>query len=265
MHITGRVFVVTGGGNGIGREVVRALLLRGAEVAVVDVSADALAETARIAGGGDRVSTHQVDLSQRDAVLALPEAVLAAHGRIDGVLNVAGIIQRFAPVHQLTHEEVRRVVDVNLWGVLHMVEAFLPVLLERPAAALVNVSSMGSYVAVPGQTVYGATKAAVAQLTDGLWAELRGTNVAVTTVYPGGVATDIAGNSGTAMPGMDATDVPMQLTTPESAARQIVEAMEAGRYRVMVGNDAKGLHWAVRLAPKRTTALVAKKLAVLVR
>ncbi len=264
MELTHKVFLVTGGGNGIGREVVLALLAKGARVAACDLSADGLAETARLAAVGDRLSTHPLDVSDNDAVGAAIAEVSATHGQLDGVVNVAGIIQPFVPVKDLERSVIEKVMAVNFWGVVNVTTAALPVLLERPSASITNVSSMGSFIAVPGQTVYGASKAAVAQFTYGLWAELRETNVAVTVVLPGGVGTDIAANSGADTAVMDASDAPMELTTPASAARQIVEGIESGAYRVLVGKDAKGLDFLTRLMPKRANALIAKKLASLV-
>jgi len=264
MQIKDSVFVVTGGGNGIGREVVIGLLDRGGRVAAVDLRPDSLAETARLAAVGDRLSTHTLDITDRAAVAALPAAVLAAHGQVDGLLNVAGIIQQFVPFAELSFEEIERVLSVNLWGVLHTTKTFLPLLLERPAACVVNVSSMGGLAPVPGQTIYGASKAAVKLLTEGLYAELMGTNVAVTTVFPGGVGTGIADNSGAAIPGVDLdSDLAANLTSPADAGRQIVEGVEKGSYRVVIGRDARMLDLLTRLVPRRATELVAKKMASL--
>lgn len=264
MQIKERTFVVTGGGNGIGREVVLGLLSRG-RVAAVDLRADSLEETARLAGAGDRLSTHTVDITDRAAVTALPADVLARHGQVDGLLNVAGIIQQFVPFAELSYAEIERVLSVNLWGVLHTTKAFLPLLLERPAACVVNVSSMGGLAPVPGQTIYGASKAAVKLLTEGLYAELLGTDVAVTVVFPGGVGTAIADNSGASIPGVDPdSDLAANLTTPEDAGRQVIEGVEKGSYRVVIGRDARMLDRLSRLAPRRATELIAKKMASLV-
>jgi short-subunit dehydrogenase len=264
MQIQGKVFVVTGGGNGIGREVVLGLLSRGGRVAAVDLRADSLEETDRLAVAGDRLSSHTVDITDRAAVADLPAAVLAAHGQVDGLLNVAGIIQQFVPFADLSFEEIERVLSVNLWGVLHTTKIFLPHLLDRPAACVVNVSSMGGLAPVPGQTIYGASKAAVKLLTEGLYAELMGTNVAVTTVFPGGVGTEIADNSGAAIPGVDPdSDLAANLTSPADAGRQIVEGVEKGSYRVVIGRDARMLDLLTRLVPRRATELVAKKMASL--
>jgi len=266
MELRERVFVVTGGGNGIGREVVRALLRRGARVAAVDLRGDSLEETARELDAAERLSIHAVDVTDRAAVAELPSAVLAHHGQIDGLLNVAGIIQQFVPFAKLDYAEMERVLAVNLWGVLHTTKELLPHLVERPQACIVNVASMGGLAPVPGQTVYGASKAAVKLFTEGLYAELMDSNVAVTVVIPGGVGTDIAGNSGARVPGADATaeDMGAGLTTPQEAARQIVEAVERGPFRVVIGRDARMLDRLSRLAPRRATELIARKMARLI-
>lgn len=265
MQISDKVFVVTGAGNGIGREVVLRLIAGGARVAAVDLSEEGLAETQALAGaGGEQVSLHPLNVTDRAAVMALPDQVVEAHGSVDGVVNVAGIIQPFVPFAELAYEQMERVFAVNYWGTSNMCEAFLPHLLARPAASLVNVASMGALVPVPGQSVYGASKAAVKHLTEGLYAELQGTDVAVTNVVPGGVATNITGNSGVDIPGQASTDdAPTSLTSPDEAGRLIVEGIETGAYRVLIGKDAKMLDRLSRLSPKRATELVAKKMASL--
>ncbi|WP_454083431.1 SDR family NAD(P)-dependent oxidoreductase [Georgenia sp. Marseille-Q6866] len=266
MDIAGKVFVVTGGGNGIGRAVVLDLLARGAGVAAVDVSEAALAETAALAGNAGLFSTHVVDLADRDAVEALPEAVIAAHGQVDGVLNVAGIIQRFVPVNDLSYEEVEKVMAVNYWGVVHMCKAFLPHLLERPAASIVNVGSMGGLSPVPGQSVYGASKAAVKLFTEGLYAELLDTPVAVTVVFPGAIATNISANSGVGgKRDPEAGDTKMRMTTAQDAASQLVAAVEKGSYRATIGSDARMIDLLSRLMPRRTTEMVTKKMGAMLQ
>lgn len=266
MQLNGAVLAVTGGGNGIGREVVLELLRRGARVAAIDLRAEGLAETAVAAAAGERLSTHAVDVTDADAVEMLPEQVIAAHGALDGLVNVAGVIQKFVPFIELDRSEMERVVAVNLWGTVNTCQSFLPVLLERPRASLVNVSSMGGLAPVPGQTMYGASKAAVKLFSEGLYAEMRGTNVAVTTVFPGGVATGIADNSGATMPGQQerAADAASKLTTAASAASQIVDGIEKGAFRVVIGSDAKMLDRLTRLAPRKAVEIIAAKMASLI-
>lgn len=267
MHITDNVFVVTGGGNGIGREVVLALLARGGRVAAVDLSREGLDATVGLAttASPDRLSTHVIDLTDRADVETLPDAVREAHGRVDGLVNVAGIIQPFVKFADLGYPQMEKVLAVNLWGVIHTCKAFVPHLVQRREACIVNVSSMGALAPVPGQTMYGASKAAVKLFTEGLYAELRTTTVAVTVVFPGAVSTGIAQNSGVSVPGMDEApaDLAKNLTSAPEAARQIVEGIEKGSYRVVIGRDARGLDRLSRLSPQRATDLIAKKMASL--
>lgn len=275
MQITDKVFVVTGAGNGIGREVALELLRRGASVAGVDLREDALAEAAALAGAGDRFSQHALDITDQDAVDLLPMQVAAQHGHVDGLLNVAGIIQKFVHFKELELDEMRKVMDVNFWGTVYVNKAFLPHLTARPEASLVNVSSMGGFLPVPGQTVYGASKAAVKLLTEGLYSELRDTTVKASIVFPGAIATNITGNSGVTSPGgaaspedaaVKAESSKLQPLPASEAATIIVDqAVEKGRYRVTVGKDAAMLDRMVRIAPQKATDFIAKKMASLVK
>ncbi len=266
MQIDNKVFVVTGGGNGMGREVVLGLLARNARVAAVDLNEAGLAETAALAGAGDRLTTHALNVSDRKAVLALPAAVKKAHGQVDGVLNVAGIIQPFVKIAELDFDVIERVMNVNFWGVVNMSKAFLPELLARPQSALLNVSSMGGFLPVPGQAAYGASKAAVKLFTEALYAESQGTSLAVTVVFPGGVGTNITKNSGVDTSKMEAamSGAKMPKTvTPADAGRQIIEGLEKGAYRVRIGGDAKFMDRFSRLAPRRATLLIADQMKAL--
>ncbi|MDO7882605.1 SDR family NAD(P)-dependent oxidoreductase [Salinibacterium soli] len=263
MQISDKVFVVTGGGNGMGREVVLGLIARGARVAAVDLSEDGLAETARLAAAPEgRLTTHALSVSDRPAVLALPDQVIAAHGQVDGVFNVAGIIQPFVKLVDLDFDAIERVMNVNFWGTVNVTKAFLPHLLQRPAAGILNVSSMGGFLPVPGQAAYGASKAAVKLFTEALFAETQGTPVAVTVVFPGGVGTNITQNSGVAMPaGAEAMAAKAPKTvTPADAGRQIIEGFERGDFRVRIGSDAKFMDRYARLSPKRATLLIANQM-----
>lgn len=150
MNVQGKVFVVTGAGNGIGREVTLQLLAKGARVAGIDLNEQGLAETAKLANAGGHLTTHVVNITDRDATAVLPATVLEAHGQVDGLINIAGVIQKFVRVIDLPFSEIEKVMNVNFWGIINMVKAFLPVLIERPDASLVNISSMGAYAPVPG-------------------------------------------------------------------------------------------------------------------
>lgn len=264
MQISDKVFVVTGGGNGMGREVVLGLLARGARVAAVDLSETGLAETAQLAAAPEgRLTTHALNVADRKAVLALPDQVVTAHGQVDGLLNVAGIIQPFVKINELDFDVIERVMNVNFWGTVNMSKAFLPHLLARPEAGLLNVSSMGGFLPVPGQAAYGASKAAVKLFTEALFAETQGTSLAVTIVFPGGVGTNITKNSGVDTSRLEAATAggkPRKTTSPADAGRQIIEGLEKGAFRVVIGGDAKFMDRFARFSPKRATLLIADQM-----
>lgn len=266
MKVANRVFVVTGAGNGIGREVALGLARRGGRVVGIDRSQEALRETADAVmgeSGAGKFGSFTVDLTDRAHIAELPELIVREFGQVDGVINVAGIIQRFVPVADLDIAEIERVMNINFWGTLLMNKAFLPLLLKRPEACLVNVSSMGALVPVPGQGAYGASKSAVAMLTETLYAELRTTNVAVTLVYPGAINTNIAANSGVEIPNMQASGGDMKMTPAPEAASEIIDAIENGTFRVLIGSDARNLDRMSRLMPTKAIGIVAKQMAKL--
>jgi NAD(P)-dependent dehydrogenase (short-subunit alcohol dehydrogenase family) len=261
MEFNDKVVVVTGGGNGIGRQVVLELLRRGARVAAVDIREESLDETAGLAVAGDRLATFAVDITDRAATEELPGKVIAAHGTVDGLINVAGIIQPFVKLNELGYDVIERVMNVNLYGTIHMVKAFLPHLLERPAAHIANVSSMGGFLPVPGQTIYGASKAAVKLMTEGLYAELLDTNVGVSVIFPGAVGTEITANSGVEIPNVSPEQASaIKTTSPEDAARIILDGIESGVLHIFVGRDSRTMNLLTRVAPRRATHLIYKQM-----
>jgi len=262
MQVDGKVIVVTGAGNGVGRAVTIEALRRGARVAGVDISQAGLDETARLADAGDRFVTFVVDITDRAAVAALPDAVADRFGAVDGLIHLAAIIHPFEKVKDLDDAVIERVIDVNWWGTLYLDRAFLPVLLERPEGHIVNTSSMGGFVPVPGQTIYGASKAAVKLLTEGLIAECRGTHVHVTVVIPGGMATNMPANSGVsvAIDPEQAAKLARNLTTPEAAADAILDGMGKNAYRVLVGRDARTMDLLYRINPRGAASLIARQM-----
>ncbi len=267
MKLSSKTIVITGGGSGIGRALTLAALSRGARVAAVDLRAEGLKETAALANAGDRLSTHVADITDRAAVAALPDAVAKAHGGIDGLINNAGVIQPFVPVSDLTLDQIDRLMTINLTGPINVTKAFLPVLLARPEAHIANVSSMGGFIPFPGQTIYSAAKAAVKLLTEGLYAELLDTNVGVSVIMPGAVATNISVNSGVDMGAMGATDskAASRALPAENAAKIILDGIEAGRLHILVGKDAKMLNKLVRIAPAWAIRFIQKQMKSLLQ
>lgn len=266
MHIAHKIFVVTGAGSGIGRELSLQLLRLGANVAGVDIHPAALAETQKIAGlGEDRFKGFELDISDKEKVARFPAEVLQHFGAVDGIINNAGIIQHFKRVNDLSDEEINRVFNVNFYGTLYLTRAFLPLFLERPEAHIVNISSMGGFLPVPGQTIYGAAKAAVKLFTEGLYAELKGTNVHVTVVFPGAIATNISENSGLGKPKGDVSESKIKPLAADKAAAIIIEGIEKNQFRVLVGSDAKFLDFLYRLRPQYATDFIQKKMSALMK
>lgn len=264
MQVNGKVMVVTGGGDGIGREIVTLLLQKGATVAAVDVREDALEATrASVGGHAERLSTHVADITDRDRVFSLPAEVVDLHGTVDGLINNAGVIQPFVKVNELEMATIDRILSINLVGPINMTKAFLPTLLARPVAHIANVSSMGGFLPVPGQAIYGTAKAGVKLFTEALHSELAETNVGVTVIFPGGVGTKINENSGVDVPNIDpaqAEKMASRTTSPADAARMIVEGIEGAEFRVLVGSDAKMMDRLSRMNPKFATGFIAKQM-----
>lgn len=259
MKVYSKIFVVTGGGNGIGQQIVLGLLNRGAAVAAVDINMNGLNATRNHAGSlAGKLSLHQTDISNRESVAQLVAEVIGHHGCIDGIINNAGIIHPFKPINELDYGVIERVVNVNLYGVINITKAFLPLLLDRPEAHIVNVSSMGGILAFPNQSIYGASKAAVKVISEGLLTELRDTNVGVTVVYPGAIGTDITKNCGAHDEKFDKVQRMYGGTPPQTAARRIIDAVESGRFKVFIGIDAMILNVLYRISPKLTVLLLGR-------
>lgn len=265
MKVNGKVLVVTGAGNGMGREVTLELLRRGAKVAGLDINAEWLEETKKLAGDtAKNFSAHTANITDRTRVAELPTEIEAKLGKIDALVNIAGIIQPFVKVNELEFAAIDRVMSVNFFGPLNLIKTFLPGLLTRPEAHILNVSSMGSYAPVPGQTLYGASKAAINQLTEGLRSELKETNVNLTLVWPGAIGTNISANSGVSFGSGEMTEAQRKaaskVTAPADAGRMMVEAIESNAKRIYVGSDAKMMGRLTRMSTDFAANLIYKNM-----
>lgn len=265
MKASNKVIVVTGAGSGMGRELTVQLVKKGAKVAMVDINSEGMAETAKLAGEGS-CSSHVVDISSKEAVTALVGDVIKAHGTVDGIINNAGIIQPFIPVNELGYDKIERIMNINFYGTLYMTKEFLPELLKKNEGHVVNISSMGGFIPFPGQTFYGASKAAVKLLTEGLYAELKDTNVHVTVVHPGAVNTNITANSGVqskAEADASKEEQAKMAMSAEAAAATIIKGMEENKFRVLVGKDASFLDKFYRFNPRKAVHFIVKKMSAM--
>ncbi len=263
LELAGRTTVITGAASGMGADIARQLAAAGAHLALVDHNAEALdALVAEITDAGAPaavtphvVTSHVVDLRDDEAVLAAAAEITAAHPRVNALITCAGS-SMLGTLDQLTMEEMRWLVDVNLWGTVSITKALLPALRAQPAAHITHLASVYALAAPAGRIPYSLSKFAVRGFSEALRHELEGTSVSVGAVYPAGVRTGIIlhGRYAAAIdPAVAqraaAAQAAMYHTEPADAAARIVRATERRRPRVMVGREARLIDVLTRLAP----------------
>ncbi len=257
-----KVAAITGAASGMGRELALALARRGCHLALSDIDAAGLAETAtaaRQANASVRISTAQVDTADRAAVYAWADQTAAQHGRVNLVFNNAGVALS-ATLEQVRREDFEWLMAINFWGVVWGTQAFLPHLRASGEGHVVNTSSLFGLLAMPLNGCYNASKFAVRGYTEALRMELElgRAPVSATCVHPGGVRTRIARSarmdaSTATLLGCDPEqaraefDKLLDTTSAESAALQILRAVERNQRRVLVGRDARWADKLVRL------------------
>lgn len=249
------VAVVTGASSGIGRALARRLDEEQYRLVVCDVNEAGLRETqAMLKNGSQRVI---FDVSKRPDVEKMAADVLAQHGRIDLVINNAGVSVD-APIAEVAYEDFEWLFGINFWGVVYGTKAFLPKMLEQKSGTIVNVSSVFGLIAHPGQGTYNASKFAVRGFTETLWRELEGTGVHAVSVHPGGVKTNIVRSARVPRTVNDEAKRQqfnkrfdkLAMTTPEKAAEIIMRGVHDKKRRVMVGVDSQLIQLTQRLFPE---------------
>ncbi|MFI9320999.1 SDR family oxidoreductase [Kitasatospora aureofaciens] len=255
----GRLVVVTGGGSGIGRATALAFAEDGAQVVVCDLDLAAAERTAELASLiGPQAHAYRVDVSDGAAVDAFAQRVAAEHGVPDVVVNNAGI-GHSGTFLQTTEKEWQRVLDVNLWGVIHGCRAFGALMADRGQGGhIVNVSSAAAYLPSKALTAYATSKAAVFMLSDCLRAEFVGHGIGVSTICPGIVNTNITRTSTfsastaaeqTAKQARAARLYARRGFPPEKVATAILAAVRTGKPVVPVTPEAKAARLLSRLSP----------------
>jgi short-subunit dehydrogenase len=261
--VRAKVAVVTGAGSGIGRQLALELARRGARLALSDVDEAGLGETADQAKAlGAEVHTSRLDVADRQAVRDYAEVVAEHFGVVHQIYNNAGVASS-GSILEGEWEEYDHVLGINLYGVVHGTKAFLPHLVASGDGHVVNVSSLNGIMAQPGLSAYSASKFGVRGFTETLRAEmLSGRHpVQVTVVHPGGVRTNIATaafeRGAEKRPATAAEEARTRtyneklLKLPaDQAAKIVVDGVEAGKPRVLVGTDAKIVDLFVRLVPR---------------
>jgi NAD(P)-dependent dehydrogenase (short-subunit alcohol dehydrogenase family) len=265
MNLAGKTAVVTGAAGGIGRAISCSLARRGCHLALADINEAGLAETAALAGGqGLRITTHRLDVADRQAIAAFPDVVSASHPGVDILVNNAGVAVGGA-FDQVAEADFDWLIDINFWGVVRMTRAFLPLMKASQGAQLVNISSLFGLIAPPGQTAYCAAKFAVRGFSESLRHDLEGSRIGVTTVHPGGIATSIAKNARMSRALSEAELAQAQKRfqrllkmPPEQAGEIIVKAIEQRRPRIIIGSDARFAALVERLFPVSYWKLLAR-------
>ena len=271
--ISGSAAAVTGAASGIGRALARELAARGCDLALADRDEAGLASVvAELAKSGRKVTTHRVDVSEPAQIDAFAAAAIAAHPTLNILINNAGValLGQFNEIDQAQFEWL---MNINFWGVVHGTRVFLPHLSSRPAAHIVNISSIFGIIAPPGQTAYCASKFAVRGFSEALRHELKLalSPVKLSVVHPGGIATNIVRNMRTGVAITDNArraetieffDKEFAKTTARAAATAIIAGIEKNAPRILIGGDARMLDRLQRILPGTYFRILRKGMAI---
>jgi NADP-dependent 3-hydroxy acid dehydrogenase YdfG len=260
-----KVVVITGAGSGIGRALAIDIARRGGLLALSDVNEGGLTETVDLAkqAGAPQVKADLLDVADREAFTAYADDVLAHFGRVNVVINNAGVALS-GRVEDLEWDDIDWIIGIDFWGVIHGTKLFLPALIESGDGHVVNISSLFGLVSMPDQSFYNAAKYAVRGFTEALREEMLidGHRVAVTSVHPGGIKTAVARSArysarDDAAAAAAFFDAKLAKMTPERAAEIIVKGILKDRARVLVGLDAHLIHTLGKLTGSRYQDIVA--------
>jgi len=261
-----RVAAITGAAAGIGRMLAVNLAKEGCHLGLADINRQGLEETAKMAQGyGVRVTTHVVDVSQRDIVEKYAGEMIDQHGSVDILVNNAGVTV-VDTLEDVSYEDFKWVIDTNFWGVVHGTKAFLPHLKTRPEAHLVNISSINAMIPFRNNGPYNCSKYAVRGFNETLMQELAGTSVNIISVHPGGIKTGIARHArfhkaaNTALGREETAKLfeRLAMTSADRAARAIISGIKKNKKRVLIGADARVMAFCKRLFPIGSVTLAGR-------
>lgn len=249
-----KIAVITGAGSGIGRALAQQLNREGCRLLLCDISEQGLNETLdSLSDKSLAAQGRTLDIANKADVQAWAAEIAEQFGAIDIMVNNAGVATG-ATVEDSKYEDIEWLMGINFWGVVYGTKEFLPLLRKSPQGHLVNISSIFGMMGVPTQSAYNAAKFAVRGYTEALRQEMEGSNVHICCVHPGGIKTNIVRNARITDPNTDQKEREdgfdkVARTTPESAAAQIIRAIEKRKKRLMIGMDAKFMSLIIRLFP----------------
>lgn len=271
-NFNNKVAAITGAGSGIGQQLAVLLAKQGCHLALSDVNEQGLLKTLElIKDTGVRATLDKVNVANLEEVRAWAEKVEQDHGSINIIFNNAGVALG-STVEGASYDELEWIVGINFWGVVYGTKEFLPRIKKTGDGHVVNISSLFGLTAQPTQSAYNATKFAVRGFTESLRQELDIENCGVSAlcVHPGGIRTNIANaakmNDSLRALGMSPEKSARSFNKllrcpPEEAARQILEAIQKDKRRLLIGNDAKAIDLIQRILPtgyQKVTAFATK-------
>ena len=259
MEIKGRNVIITGAASGVGKELTKQMLQKGGNVAAIDINEDNLNKLKKELNN-DKLKTYVVDMGSNDSIKKFRSDYIKDYSDVDIIINNAGIIQPFVNVENLDDKTINKVMNVNFFGPVNLIRYFMEDLTkDKTEQYIVNVSSMGGFFPFPGQTIYGASKAALKIFTEGLYAELERTNVRVMIVLPGAMNTNITANSKVEVK-TTKEESPMKLLEADVAAYQIIDGIEKNKFKLFLGQDAKFLKFLYKINSKYAISFINKKM-----
>lgn len=262
-NLQGKIAVITGAGSGIGRHLALQLADQGASLALNDYNEETLAETISLIGEQSEIFSRCFDVGNTEALRSFASDAIDHFPAIDILINNAGVALGREMAIDSPDEDWKWIVDINMWGVINGTRAFLPALLSRPEASLVNVSSVFGIAGIAKQAPYCTTKFAVRGFTESLRWEYADSNLTISCVHPGGIATNIIRN-GRVNADQKAKlvktfDEHMAKTSADKAAETIIEGIKKKKNRILIGDDARWLDRVVRLFPARYQQILAQR------
>ncbi|NNH74270.1 SDR family NAD(P)-dependent oxidoreductase [Nocardia uniformis] len=252
-NFNGKVAVITGAGAGIGRALAIELARGGAQLALSGRNLDSVAETAALCEKeGAKVRAYQLDVTDRAAVYAHADEVVADFGKVNIVINNAGV-SLTANIEDVSWDDFEWIFNINFWGTANGTKAFLPHVIASGDGHIANVSSMFGLVACPSQSGYSSSKFAMRAFTDALRQEMiiAEHQVGVSSVHPGMIKTDIAwkarASANRDRDALAANFDGLAKTTPEQCAQTILNGIKKNKPLILIGTDAKAMNWMQRL------------------